>query len=248
MLVRRTGVLGQADQARSVSAELAGETDADLLVYMALAGDDPSVARAAWAEFYRRHAEYLYGVCLRAYAELLGGEPGVCDLVADTFKRAYEYAGRFDADGMDDPERLRLRARAWLGRIAQRILQTTLRGRGKLPTRLLEQNEWHRVAERPPPTEPRVQRTRAVREAILALSKREQIVVRVTVQWYQADKTHQRLPNEVAADLAATLGTTPENIRQIRHRALKKIEARLRDSAAGPVSGAQSDEHGSETR
>jgi hypothetical protein len=54
------------------------------------------------------------------------------------------------------------------------------------------------------------------------------MVVQVTAQWYQPDRDHQRLPNDVAADLAASLQTTPENIRQIRRRALKKIEAHLR--------------------
>jgi hypothetical protein len=74
-----------------------GETDADLLAYMSMGGEDPVAARGAWSEFYRRHAEYLYAVCLRAYGPLLRGEAGVCDLVAETFKRVYEHAGRFDA-------------------------------------------------------------------------------------------------------------------------------------------------------
>ncbi len=223
-----------ADQSPGVSSELAAETDADLMVYMAMADEDPSVATAAWEELYRRHAEYLYGVCLRAYSELVGGEAGVCDLVADTFKRAYEHAGRFDAERIDDPERLRLRVRAWLGRIAQRIVQTMLRGRRQLPTQFLEQDEWQRVAKRPAPTAQDVQGTQRVREAILSLPKREQIVVRVTIQWYRPDKTHQRLPNDVAAELAATLKTTPENIRQLRRRALAKIQAYLRKHEDSP--------------
>jgi len=57
------------------------------------------------------------------------------------------------------------------------------------------------------------------------------MVIRVTFQWYQPDREHQRLPNQVAKDLADTLGTTPENLRQIRHRALRKIEAHLRQHA-----------------
>ncbi len=221
-----------ADRAPEVSSEFARETDADLLIYMSMAGEDATVASGAWEAFYRRHAGYLYGVCLRAYAELLGGEAGVCDLVADTFKRAYENAGKFDAAGIDDAERLRLRARAWLGRIAQRIVQTALRGRGRLPQTFLEQDAWSRVPDTAATKEANAQEMRRVREAILSLSKKEQIVLRVTVQWYQPDKEHQRLPNEVAADLATTLKTTPENIRQIRRRALQKVEAFLRGHAS----------------
>jgi len=233
----------EADRARSSPSEMAGESDADLMVYMAMAGDDPSVARSAWGEFYRRHVGYLHSVCLRAYADLLGGEAGVCDLVADTFKRAYEYAERFDADGIDDPERLRLRTRAWLGRIAQRLVQTALRNRAELTTRFLDQDHWHAVASEPPPQEQAPHRSEAVRAAVLSLSKRAQMVVRVTLQWYQPDRTHQRLPNDIAADLAATLGTTPENVRQIRRRAFRKIEAHLRRHAEGLDFGEQRDEH-----
>jgi hypothetical protein len=53
------------------------------------------------------------------------------------------------------------------------------------------------------------------------------MVLRVTFQWYEPGREHQRLPNDVAADLADTLQTTPENLRQIRRRALRKIKAHL---------------------
>jgi RNA polymerase sigma factor (sigma-70 family) len=212
---------------KSGEAGLAGETDADLLIYMSLAADDAAVARAAWAELYHRHAEYLYGVCLRAYGPLLGGQAGACDLVADTFRRAYEHADTFDAHGIQDPDRLRLRVRAWLGRIAQRLLQTRLRGRRKLPTRLLQHEHWQEIAQPRQPQARNLEEIERVRSAVLSLSEREQMVLRVTFQWYQPDRAHQRLPNEVAADLARALQTTPENLRQIRRRALRKIRAVL---------------------
>ena len=207
---------------------MADETDADLLVYMSMAGDEPAAARAAWEVLYVRHVDYLYGVCLRAYGPLLGGDAGVRDLVADTFKRAYEHAGQFDAAGITDEERHRLRVRAWLGRIAQRLLQTALRGRKKLPVRLLDQEHWGSVAgpARAAASDP--ERIERVRSAIRLLSEREQAVIRVTFQWYDPGQEHQRLPNDVAAELADYLQTTPENLRQMRRRALKKIEASLR--------------------
>ena len=123
----------QADQIESPRPDPEAGNDADLLAYMAMAGDDPAGARAAWEAFYRRHADYLYAVCLRAYGPLLGGDAGAADLVADTFQRAYQRAVTFDPVGIDDPERLRLRTRAWLSRIAQRLAQTALRSRGRMP-------------------------------------------------------------------------------------------------------------------
>jgi len=217
-----------AEAARPARLELAGETDADLLGYMGMAREDPAGARAAWEEFYRRHRRYLHAVCLRAYGPLLGGEAGACDLVAETFRRAYEHAGTFDAAGLTGRDRLRRRARAWLGRIAQRLAQTALRNRGRLPPAALPPEQWQQLAEPAEAAPESPQLVGRVRGALEALSDREQTVLRVTMQWYQPDRAHQRLPNDVAAELAETLGTTPENLRQIRRRALRKVEAALR--------------------
>ena len=221
----------EADRARPAHSELADESDADLLVYMTMAGHSPDVARAAWEAFYCRHRDYLFAVCLRAYGPVLGGEAGACDLVADTFKRVYENASKFDTDGIADQERLRWRVRGWLGRIAQRLAQTALRGRSKLPTRLLDQDQWQEVPGPAAAVAGESARIDLVRQAIGALSDKEQTVIRVTFQWYEPGREHQRLPNDVAADLAATLKTTPENLRQIRRRALRKIEEYLRQDA-----------------
>lgn len=223
----RTQVHMQSGPAQQGDSAYSGETDADLLVYMSMGKDDLAASRSAWEEFYSRHAKYLYAVSLRAYGALLGGEAGVCDLVADTFRRAYEHAGTFDGGGVTDPERQRLRTRAWLGRIAQRLAQSTLRGQSRTPMRFLDPDEWQNVVQAQPRTAEDTAQTEPVREALMALSERERLVLRVTLQWYRPGEEHQRLPNDIAADLARTLQTTPENLRQIRRRAMRKVAARL---------------------
>ncbi|KPK85460.1 MAG: hypothetical protein AMJ81_03550 [Phycisphaerae bacterium SM23_33] len=214
-------------------AELSGQTDADLLAHMAMAGEDPGAARAAWEVFYRRHVAYLYGVCLRAYGALLGGPAGAADLTADAFRLAYENADKFDPAGIADPERLRLRARAWLGWIARRLVQETLRGRRRVPTKSLRLDHWQQVPAADRPERAPSPDERLVHQALASLNEREQLVIRTTFQWYRPEKRHQRLPNEVAAELARTLGTTPENLRQLRRRALRKIAEFVRGQA-GP--------------
>jgi len=123
----------------------------------------------------------------RAYAPLLGGEQGVSDVVADTFLRAFESAATFDAGGITDPERLRRRTRAWLGRIAERLVQNVLRHRR--PT-YWEPELLAEVAEEPPPA---VDSPHAalVREALSQLTEREQIVLRTTFQWHRPGDAHQ---------------------------------------------------------
>lgn len=219
----------------------ADETDADLLLYMAMAADDPAGARAAWEEFYRRHAGYLYAVCLRAYGPLLGGEAGAADLTAETFRRAYEHAATFDPAGLTDAAQLRRRTRAWLGRIAQRLALSALRSRGRIPTRPLPLFLPAQAPQPDPPGRAPSPRVRLVRQALLGLSEREQMVLRTTFQWYRPGQDHQRLPNDVVADLAETLQTTPENLRQIRRRAMAKVEAFVRAAEAAPPGGQSAD-------
>ncbi len=205
----------------------ANETDVDLMGYMSMRDEDPSTARDAWAEFYKRHVDYLYGVCHRAYEHILGGDTGVGDIVAEAFHRAYRRAELFDADGIEDPVRIRRRTRAWLGRIAQRIVLDTLRPTQRLPTCRFETEKWESIPAQPslPPRDDKL--IRQVRDALDQLSEKEQTVIRVTFEWYQPGQIHQRLPNDVVTDLAETLETTPENLRQIRRRALTKIRALL---------------------
>ena len=52
-------------------------------------------------------------------------------------------------------------------------------------------------------------------------------VLRVTALYQRAGEAHQRLPNDVSAELAERWGTTNENIRAIRSRAMKKLKTFL---------------------
>ena len=193
------------------------------MVYMSMSDDDATAAQDAWAEFYGRHVNYLHAVCVRAYGDVLNGDTGVGDLVAEAFRRAFRGAHLFRADDGEDPVRQRRRSRAWLGRIAQRLFQDTLRRRRRLETVHLDTAAWQQMPEPETPQSTDGEVVARVREALSQLSAKEQTVIRVTFQWYQPGKTHQRLPNDVAADLAGSLQTTPENLRQIRRRALQKI-------------------------
>ena len=195
-------------------------SDAELLARVAARDLDPGTRSRAQAELYARHVRYLYGVLRREQGKLLR-LVGVSaeDLVQETFHRAFERAETFRADDLVEPERLRLRARAWLGRIAQNLLADHLRKvREVSASPYLERLSCDGIdAEAPPSPE-----LELVLDAMQQLSDREQDVLRVTAL-YQRAGDHQRLPNAVSAELAARWGTTNENIRAIRSRAMKKL-------------------------
>ncbi|SRR5579875_170834 len=206
--------------------DLSGDPDDDLLVFMTWKKDDPTVACEAWAEFYRRHAPYLFGVCCKAFGKTLKTWDRVSDLVTDVFKRVYEHAESFKPSGLKDPEAMRKRVRAWLGTIARRMFLDRLPPKDAPQAECqLDQNHWQNIAQPEAAEESGSSLIAVVRAAMQkVLTEREQEVLRVTLHWYDPSSDYQRLPNEVAAELAKRLGTTPENLRKIRERALAKIE------------------------
>jgi RNA polymerase sigma factor (sigma-70 family) len=197
------------------------DSDADLLRLIADRSIDPNVKSRAQAELYSRHVRYLYGVLQRdAYKLLRVAGVGPEDLVQETFHRAFERARTFDTGEVTDAEQLRRRTRAWLGRIAVNLLADYLRNvREVSATPYLERLSCEEIEREAPPS----RELSSICEALDRLSEREQDVLRVTAL-YQRAGDHQRLPNAVSAELAARWGTTNENIRAIRSRALKKLK------------------------
>jgi RNA polymerase sigma factor (sigma-70 family) len=208
---------------------LSAETDDDLLVFITWKKDDPETACEAWAEFYRRHVDYLFGVCYKAFWKTLKSRDRVSDLVTDTFKRVYEHADSFKPSGVKDAEAMRKRVRAWLGTIARRLFLDRLPPTDNQPAECqLEQDHWQNIPQPEAAEESDSELITVVKTAYQkVLTEREQEVIRVTLHWYDPSSDHQRLPNEVAAELAKHLGTTPENLRKIRERALAKLKEEI---------------------
>lgn len=191
--------------------------DAQLLTAVALHGP---AARAEIQTFYARHVRYLHAVlrkqCLSLGVTMAEAE----DLVHDTFTRAFDRAATFRPSVAETEAERQRWTRAWLGKIARNLLLELLRARPETLTGDMDaESERNRDSE-PPSHHQR--KLHAIGEAIASLSEREQDVLRVTAMYYRAS-AHQRLPNDVSEELATRWGTTNENIRAIRSRALKRV-------------------------
>jgi RNA polymerase sigma factor (sigma-70 family) len=200
--------------------DAAEPSDAALLARVASPSLDHDAKNRAEAMFYARHVRYLYGVLQRQQSKLLS-LAGVSaeDLVQETFQRAFERAHTFKDDGIEDPEHLRRRTRAWLGRVAQNLLADHFeRFREVSASPYLDRVSCDAIDEAPRAS----RELDLVTEGLDTLSEREQDVLRVTALYQRAGE-HQRLPNAVSAELAARWDTTNENIRAIRSRALRKL-------------------------
>lgn len=215
-----------------------GGTDAALLERIGRKGLDPLAVRQAQSVFYQRHVRYLYGALLRQKQGLLPlAGLNAEDLAQETFHRAFERAHTFEAGDIVDPDHQRMRVRAWLGRIATNLLTDHLhRLREVSATPYIDRVTCDAIDEDGPPSSS--PQARAVSDALDELSERERDVLRVSALHYRAGEEHQRLPNDVSAELASRWGTTNDNVRAIRVRAMKKLKAILLAKRAPGEGGA----------
>lgn len=218
------------------AAGLAPASEADLLCDMAGQAARPAQARAAWEQLYLRHHRYVFVVTHRAYGSFLG-EDGTADLVVDTFRKAFEWAGRQDVPEElrarftgESPDETRRRVLGWLGAIAQRSFQDRFREEARRGEEFQEfAEQW--AGEQPlqaADEDPRA--TSLVRAALAALTPDEAEALRVSLPWYHAESQSFAVPRGEAARVAALLGASPEALRQRRYRAIRKLERSLEES------------------
>ena len=212
-------------------ASLEAKDSLSLLAVMARAAEDQDRADAAWKIFYVRYGGWLWWKCRQA-ALALGGETWVDDIFLETMEAVYLKAGKFRVAPDSTAEDTEALLKGWLGTITNNKLQRRLEGRRDEVT--VSEEQWMRlnpVREKQADVEAETggpsPEQKAFSEAFASLSEREQTVLRVTFQYHRFGSEFQRLSNEVTKDLASQLGTTPENLRAIRKRALDKLRARF---------------------
>ena len=212
---------------------LDGADDLDLLRFIADQAENPQRANAAWKAFYQRYKGWLWTKCVHV-ARDLGGDTWVQDIFYDVVEYVYLHAERFRLPPGAERASAAPRIKAWLGKITNTKLRKRLEGRYDEVT--VDNEQWTKLDRAP---EQRGEaggkistaERQGFRAAFNALSEREQVVLRVTFQYHRFDANFQRLPNKVVAELADQLGTTPENLRTIRTRAMRELRTALRPTS-----------------
>jgi len=216
-----TGIEAESVKPQSISS-LAKEIDEDLLCLMCWTDDSPEDAKTAFEEFYNRHVGFLYAVCYKTYRDRLCADYSVMDLVVDTFARAKERGDTYKSGGIKDPDDLRRRTEGWLLVIARSVVADLYRGQCPAETQLPDEG-WQCLAYAEGQADsPYIQLVRRAYAEVL--DERELEVILVTFHWYDPDRENQKLPDKVTAELAAYLGTTTDNLRKIRAKAIRKVK------------------------
>ncbi|MBN9120567.1 MAG: sigma-70 family RNA polymerase sigma factor [Planctomycetes bacterium] len=210
--------------------DLSAHTDADLFAGMALAGASVARAHACFAEFHRRHAAYLFAVCARRYREAAE------EIVAETLRRVYESAPRFDRSALADvsgPDAARQLVRAWIGQIVRWVAADHFADRTRNAAVALDRAGPLSEPLSEPRTEPQsvagrgAELVEQVRCVIEGLSAREQEIAWTVAHGWSPEHGQLRWSQEDLDAIGERFGLSRENIRQIRARLIRKLRARL---------------------
>jgi RNA polymerase sigma factor (sigma-70 family) len=183
-------------------------------------------ARHAWGCFYVRHRRFLLCICMSVHKHVLGVE-GVKDVVHHAFLKAFDGARTFNhAEECDESVQER-KSRGWLIQIAENVVRDRFRNQPEVS--LLDDSEIEQL----PATiseqwgnnpVPESERLKLLKSGFILLSDVEQAVLRATMFWWQGNQQHQRMPHAALLELSKQIGKSPENIRQLRVRAVRKLE------------------------
>ena len=224
-----------AGRAGSAERPLVHCTEAELFGVMALQVADAEAARDAWSELYCRHSRYVANVAARALGERARDADAVADIVNDAFHSVFNWTGRQTRDvdmverfGAADSDAVRSRVLAFLATVTRRLVARSFNERRRAPRELLHDaiDEMSATTDEdaePPPTS---EHTR-LDDVLELLASDEAEALRVSLPWYQPETGEFAFPRGEAARVAASLGVTPDTLRQRRCRSLKRLQSLL---------------------
>jgi len=218
-------------------------SDSDLLIYSALADEDAALGSRAFRELHRRYFDRVSQSC-RKPCQRFGHSSDIAeDLTAAAFARAVEKASMYRPKPDASAHEQRCRTLGWIYSIAERILF-----------------DWHRNPLRHGPLNQTTDdrhvedygsedfaflmsdafdaRGNSHRLALIALvfdsilSEREQRLLMATALYRTYSPARTYMQRTKAKELAESLGMTDANMRQIRNRAIAKINRLLTERVA----------------
>ncbi|MCI0699827.1 MAG: sigma-70 family RNA polymerase sigma factor [Planctomycetia bacterium] len=226
--------------AAAQTLDFSNRTDADLFEWMALAGTCIAKAHAAFAEFHQRHAAYLFAACERRYR----GEAE--EIVAETLRRVYESAPRFDRSllaNVSATDTARQLVRAWIGQIVRWVAADHFASRKHQPQTVtpacISSLSGPRCSDPTQTTDADSELVTRVRSVIESLPEREQTIAWTIAHGWSPEHGQVRWSQEDLDAIAGRFGLSRENIRQIRTRLIQKLRALLEPLLNGTITGEQ---------
>jgi len=183
----------------------------------------------AFDAFYRRHAEYLFGICYNLANRYQFSFFDEDDIFQTAMLKARDHADTFKSSLSAADQKSEHAADLWLCGIAKNVVVDLFRRTPKCvhldPQLINRDDEGDKVAEfaEKPVEAVETEDTKLIREAIETLSPRERDVIWASSQFFVC-REHQHTPTKELDEIVAALGISRENFRQIKLRARKKIQ------------------------
>jgi RNA polymerase sigma factor (sigma-70 family) len=206
--------------------------DFKLIRHMAYQEADFEAARDAWGHFYMRHHHAVTRVAIYQYGHFVPAG-AIEDFIEDGFIKAFDRAKSFNCEEHCTVDLQQRKVRAWVIRIIQNIVRDSFEGQLEvLFVEAAELDELSGVTEQSNvvSTVPESERLRLLKSGFVLLSEFEKTILLATMAWWRPDETHQRMPHSAMDELAKQIGKSPENIRKIRSRAMKKLETYINNN------------------
>jgi RNA polymerase sigma factor (sigma-70 family) len=204
--------------------------DFDLIRCMSDQEDAFDQAREAWGELYVRHCGFLRRICRADHGYYIDDEVQK-ELVNEAFMKAFDRATTFDYDEACDSCTQERKCRGWLSRILENIVRDRFRGQKDVPTVDVEDIESvGGPVSKTDESIPESDRLRLLKLGLDSLSDTEQTILRATMAWWRPNTQHQRMPKDAMLHLSRQVNKSPATIRQIRLRAIKKLESFVKES------------------
>ena len=202
--------------------EIQDVADGLLFELMKNADNDQGKARIAWTEFYRRYSTYLWNCCLKVCKSAPEGDKLAKDIFQSTMQKIFNQSKKYQ------PEKGR-GVKAWISRIAH----------NEFIDYFNKYNANFISYDAPPEVEEEVYdegdqneltnkllslRSEQLKSLLAQLSPKEFKILMTCMNYYQIDKPNAHLPDSEMNKLCEEFGIKSDAIRQIKRRALIKLQ------------------------
>ena len=200
------------------------ESDYDLIEIITWQETDRSESDSAWVELFNRHIRFLIFVLKKKTKNKELSE----DIAAETMTKVYEKAAyTFKPEKTDDTVYMRRHVRKWLSKIAKNTLADLYRSKSvkevniDIETVLLKK-EFEGIVEHITVDDSLGFLVRSIYEEIL--DEREKSILDVSLLYHDSNNPYSKIPQIDLNEICEQWGITTANFRQIKRRALKKLE------------------------
>ena len=211
----------------------------DWELLQSIACNDSAQAELAYMEFYYRYSSHTLNVCRKSCYAFDSSNLLADDIFQNTLLKILYKAHTFKLKNPQEKTNISNEIKGWVSRIAKNELINFLRQnpdekRLSDPFRirtfeiednepLLINNEGENIIEIQPPSINQIH----LDKALTTLSERERYILMTYMQFYNPMEPDKHLPDDVLSSICNKFNIKPDNIRQIKGRALKKLKEEI---------------------